>query len=269
MRVVAVLAVRNERPYLANCLSHLIESGIDFAIVDNDSTDGSSELIHNREFSPHLAGYHRHPFSGTFSWEQILQAQERLLRNIDADWHLLLAPDEVMHSYVANESLSDAIERLDQQGYDVINFDEFVFLPVDSDYAPDTKGMQPLKYYYFHERYHPMHMRAWRKASGLSHVSGGGHRFERSDLRLAKESFALRHYIFRNQAHALEKYAKRKFAANELARGWHRNRAEQVVDHFAFPPIAALNCLGSPLDRHLDRTNPWKVHYWERICSLG
>ena len=66
MRVVAVLAVRNERPYLSNCLSHLVENGIDFAIVDNDSVDGCAELIHDRRFAPHLAGYRRVPFTGAF-----------------------------------------------------------------------------------------------------------------------------------------------------------------------------------------------------------
>jgi hypothetical protein len=57
MRVVAVLAMRNERPYLANCLSHLIENGIDFAVVDNGSTDGSMELLQHGRYAPYLAGY--------------------------------------------------------------------------------------------------------------------------------------------------------------------------------------------------------------------
>lgn len=79
----------------------------------------------------------------------MLRAQEQLLRTIDADWHQLLAPDEIMQSYVPDEFLASAIARLDQQGYNVINFDEFAFLPVNGDYVPDINGMQPLKYYYF------------------------------------------------------------------------------------------------------------------------
>lgn len=56
-----------------------------------------------------------------------------------------------MQSYVPDEFLASAIARLDQQGYNVINFDEFAFLPVNGDYVPDINGMQPLKYYYFYE----------------------------------------------------------------------------------------------------------------------
>src|SRR5687767_4028657 len=110
MRVVAVLAVRNERPYILNCLSHLVDNGIDFAIVDNDSSDGCKELIHSRQFAPHLAGYCHVPFDGTFRWREILQAQEQLLKPIDAQWHLVVAPDEIMHSYVPGETLNGAIE---------------------------------------------------------------------------------------------------------------------------------------------------------------
>jgi glycosyltransferase involved in cell wall biosynthesis len=266
MRIVAILAIRNERAYLSNCLSHLVANGIAFAVVDNDSTDGSTELVHDQKFAHHLAGYRHVPFSGTFSWEEILRSQEQLLHAIDADWHLLLAPDEIMHSYVPDESLASAIARLDQQGYDVINFDEFVFLPVDGDYVPDINGMQPLRYYYFYEPRNPFQMRAWRKAAGLSNIAGAGHRFYDAGIRLAPESFALRHYIFRNQAHAFEKYAKRTFAAEELARGWHRDRSGQAAAHFAFPPLSALHCLASPQDRHLERAHPRKTHFWERTA---
>jgi hypothetical protein len=264
MRVVAVLAVRNERPYLSNCLSHLVENGIDFAIVDNDSVDGCAELIHDRRFAPHLAGYRRVPFTGAFIWQEILQVQEQLLSTIDADWHLLLSPDEVMHSYVPDETLANAIARLDSQGFDVINFDEFVFLPVDGDYIADHAGAQPLSHYYFYEPRHPNQMRAWKKKPNISNIEGAGHLISAANIRLAPESLALRHYIFRSQAHAFQKYANRVFAADELKRGWHDDRAGQPVAHFTFPPAGKLHRLATPHDRNLDRDHARKTHYWER-----
>ena len=56
MQVVAVLAVRNERPCLGNCLHHLIENEIDFFVVDNGSTDATVELLRERRFRSHLVG---------------------------------------------------------------------------------------------------------------------------------------------------------------------------------------------------------------------
>ena len=39
MNVTAVLAIRNEEAYLANCLRDLISNGLDFVVIDNDSTE--------------------------------------------------------------------------------------------------------------------------------------------------------------------------------------------------------------------------------------
>jgi hypothetical protein len=153
---------------------------------------------------------------------------------------------------------------LDRQGYDVINFDEFVFLPIDGDYIPDHEGPQPLTHYYFYEPRTPHQMRAWKKASKLSNVVGAGHLVSGSDFRLAPETLALRHYIFRNQAHAFEKYAQRVFAADEVGRGWHVNRVGQIAAHFTFPPAGDLLRLATPGDRNLNRDHPRKIHYWQR-----
>src|SRR5262249_60140896 len=125
-----------------------------------------------------------------------------------------------------------------------------VFLPVDGDYIPEHEGPQPLRHYYFHQP-RPVHqMRAWRKTSELSNIVGAGHILSGSEFRLAAETLALRHYIFRNQAHAFEKYARRLFAAEEDRRGWHANRIGQSPGHFTFPPPDGLVRLARPHVRH-------------------
>jgi hypothetical protein len=264
MRVVAVLAVHNERPYLANCLSHLIENDLDFAVVDHGSTDGSTELLREPKFATHLAGYRYVPFAGVFVWEEILLAQEQLVRTIDADWIVLVAPDEILHSNVAGETLACAIERMDAQGYNIINFDEFHFLPVDHDYIPDRDGIQPLRHYYFFKLSDtPSDMRAWRKDLNLSNVIGAGHIVSGPDFRLAPENLVHRHYIFRDQNHAYQKYSRRVFDAKEVARGWHWHGVKQPVINFAFPPADQLECLASPADRNLNRDRPRNKPYWQ------
>ena len=263
MRVVAVLAVHDERPYLANCLSYLVESGIDFAVVDNGSIDGSAELVHGPHFRPHLAGYRYVPFTGVFKWQDILVAQEQLLKTIKADWNVLLAPDEIVHSYVPNETLAAAIARLDRQDCTVIDFDEFVFLPVDGDYVPDSSGIQPLRHYYFFEPDGRRQMRAWKTTAKVSNIQSGGHAVTGANVRLAPESFAMRHYMFRSQAHAFDKYVNRAFADDEVRRGWHRNRVGKVAAQFTFPPAETLCCLAASDDRNLKRDQPRKSHYWE------
>jgi glycosyltransferase involved in cell wall biosynthesis len=262
--VTAVLGIRNEEAYLANCLRHLIRNGLRFAIIDNGSTDASAEIYRDREFAANLVAAIELPFGRAFSLAEQLRRKMELIDAIDTDWVIHLDADEVMHSYRPAETLSEAVSRLDAEGWNVVNFDEFVFLPVEHDYMPDAPGHQPMDRYYFFEPSAPRLMRAWRKASGCSPLENAGHTLVGPDLRIAPEHLALRHYIFRNQEHAFAKYISRTFAPDEIARGWHSNRVNQPHASFLFPPPTTLKRLAFPADRHLDRSDPWSRHYWQR-----
>jgi glycosyltransferase involved in cell wall biosynthesis len=262
IRVIAAMVVRNERPYMGNCLRHLIENGIDYVIVDNESTDGLIELLQQPYFAKHLVGYRTHPYPGHMDWESLMLARQAAVDAVDADWILYVSADEIMHSYNAGETLSAAIERADTAGFDVIDFHEFVFLPIEMDYMPDREGPQLLRHYYFFEYERPRLMRARKKRLQVSHVEHGGHLLSGEPFRLSAESFALRHYMFRNQAHAFEKYARRAYAPKELARGWHWHGHQHPVANFAFPPVDQLECLASPEDRNLSLAHPHMTPYW-------
>jgi glycosyltransferase involved in cell wall biosynthesis len=262
MVVTAVLAIRNEEAYLANCLRQLVRDGISFVIIDNGSADSSPEICRRREFSANLVDVQKLPFTGAFSLTEQLRQKMEIIGALNTDWVIHLDADEVMHSYRENETLSEALARLDAEGWNIVNFDEFVFLPIEKDYVPDAPGNQPIAHYYYYEPYSPRLMRAWRKSSGL-YLIDGGHRLAGAHYRLAPEHFALRHYIVRNQEHAFAKYTTRIFAADELGRGWHQARFNQKIDSFKFPPRETLRRLPTVAQRDLDRSDPWKVHYWK------
>jgi hypothetical protein len=144
-----VLAVRNELPYLRNNLRDLIANGIEFAIIDNDSSDGTEALVRCDPFAKGLVAYRHFPYLGEYNWEGRLRAKEELALELDADWVIHLDADEIVHSYNAGERLDAAIKRIDADGYDVIDFDEFVFLPIEGDYNVDCVSYQQLRHYYF------------------------------------------------------------------------------------------------------------------------
>ena len=174
-----------------------------------------------------------------------------------------LDADEIPHSYQEGETFSEAINRADMRGFNVIDFNEFVFLPIDYDYNPTHIGNQPMRFYYFFEPA-PLHrMIAWKKISGLSMIEHAGHRLVGEDIRLSPEKMALRHYIFRNQQHAFNKYADRQFVAHDLGRGWHGNRVNQPVDNFRFPSADRLSFLETAQSRDFDRSRPCREHYWQ------
>lgn len=266
MKVTAILAIRNEAAYLANCLRHLVRNSIDFVVIDNGSTDDSPEIYRRREFAANLVAVEELSYHGVFSLAEQLRKKLQIAEILDTDWIIHLDADEIMHSYREGESLNAAFCRLDADNWNVVNFDEFVFLPTETDYVADTTAhYQPLHHYYYFSPQTPRLMRAWRKTGSLSMVETGGHLLIGDGIRLAPEHFALRHYIVRNQEHAFTKYTTRAFAAEELVLGWHHARAQAPANAFVLPPAAVLKRLADAGQRSLDRSEPWTAHYWLRF----
>jgi len=262
IEIVAIVAFRNEEAFLGNCLLHLIRNGVRIAAIDNASTDASSSILRLPEIEPHVIAYETVPYEGYFPWESILARKMALAKSIAADWILHVDADEIMHSY-HDETLSAAIQRIAETGCTAINFDEFVFLPIEHEYQSNCRSMQPLLQYYFFEPTPNRLMRAWKAETELSMTESGGHILSGDALVLATESLALRHYPFRNQAHAFEKYATRQFNPAELARGWHLNRSGKSPEDFRFPPSNDLHRLERADSRKLERKEPKTKHYWE------
>ncbi len=263
MKIIAVLAVRDEQTCLANALRYLVENNIGFAILDNASVDRTREIILREEFRSHLVALKDIPFDGTHDLTRLLSEKMALIQSLEADWVIHLDADEIPHSYCDGETLSHAIARIDATGFNVIDFNEFVFLPVDCDYRMDHPGFQPIRSYYFFEPEAPRLMRAWKKSSGLTMIQEGGHRLSGGEIRVSPEKMAMRHYIVHSQDHAYVKYTKRRFAPGDLARGWHGNRVGQPIDCFRFPSADQLSWLANPGSRDLDRSSPRMLHYWQ------
>jgi hypothetical protein len=263
MNIVAVLAFRNEEHYLGNCARHLIHNGIRIAAVDNDSTDGSRSVLQHPDIRGHVVSYDVIPYDGLYRWRPILERKMQIAASVDAEWIIHVDVDEIMLSYRPNETLAAAIERIAESGCAVINMDEFVFLPIEQDYVPDHPGMQPLAHYYFFEPQPHRLMRAWKNTPGASMVQSGGHTVYGASGAIAHESLALRHYPFRSQAHAYEKYVNRCYCPDELRMGWHWNRVNNPPEAFRLPAASFLNRLSHPEHRRMDKSCPRDRHYWQ------
>jgi glycosyltransferase involved in cell wall biosynthesis len=261
--VIAVLGVRNESMVLPHTLRRLISERIPFVVLDNESSDGTRELVLSEEFRPWLMSLTSLPFSGSFNLAEQLAAKEGLISTLNADWVIHLDADEVLQSPVAGEGLLDAIARVDRAGYNVINFDEFVFLPTEVAFDSCAQGFQPMLSYYFFEPAPHRLMRAWKRSTGFSGRDSGGHRLSGEGIRILPQNFNLRHYIFRDQQHAFSKYANRVFAEDDLARGWHGNRVNQPEERFRFPLADELEHLEWPGSGAFSRSRPRQTHFWQ------
>lgn len=256
------MLVRNEEATLPRALVRFREQGIQAAVIDHESTDGTAAILASFRGDP-VIHVETAPFTGTFGMIPLLNQASEMQDKLEADWFILNSPDEMFDSDVAGESLVDAIRRVDREGYTVVNFDEFVFAPVDPARSFEGQAFDRLmRHYYFFAPKPMRQMRAWKNLPGISNVEDAGHRLRGPDMRVYPVNMPFRHFIALGLDHFREKYGARKFPADELARGWHYNRVNINVDGVRLPRPEQLKVSdGDP--SKMDRSEPWTKHFWE------
>lgn len=259
LRIVALLTVRNEECYLATCLEHLYAQGIETCLIDNGSSDRTLEIAEKfRDRGvfriEHLA------FNDCFALENILLFSEKLAQEIDADWFIHYDVDEIHQAPKPYKTLLEGITAADRQGYNVINFNEFVFLPTsDQESFTEKDYVKLMRYYYFFEPQPLRLLRAWKKTPNIDLHTSGGHQIEFSGKKVFPISFILRHYITLSRNHAIAKYGNRVFGQSELERGWHYPRNIFSPNQLNFPAKEQLKKLND-LEDNWDTSEPWHEH---------
>ena len=268
MRVVALLAIRNEERYLSRCLEHLFDQGIETCVIDNGSTDRSLEIA-NSYLGRGVFRIEHLPFRGKFELYSQLRKKERLASEIEADWFFHQGADEIREASLPYKTLLEGIEEVDRQGYNDINFDEFVFLPTSDDESYEgTDYVNEMRYYYYFAPWPLRQVNLWKKMeASINLTDSAGHRVSYDGQKIFPEPFILRHYILLSKAHALEKYGKRIHSEDGIRRGWHGARLHFSENKLNFPKRERLKKVAN--DNVWDRSEPWKEHEFFGVSNSG
>jgi glycosyltransferase involved in cell wall biosynthesis len=262
VRVVAILATYNEERFIAGCLEHLFEQGVDAYLIDNCSTDRTVKIA-ERYRQKGLIGIETFPRAeGVYKWQGILERKEQLAATLEADWFMHMDPDEIRLPPSSNRTLAQAFSEVEAQGYNAVNFLEFTFVPTQEEPDHDhPRFQQTMRWYYPFARTFPQQLKAWkRQPEKVELAHSGGHRVRFPGRRMYPESFKMRHYIFLSMQHALSKWVDREYDAAEVQRGWHRLRAALTPETIRLPSQKELRYYTS--DEELDPSNPRTRHVW-------
>jgi hypothetical protein len=267
LRVVAVLAARNEERFIAACLENLIRQGVSVYLCDNGSTDRTVEIA-QRYLGAGLVGIEHIPFDGTYRWESILQRKQALFRELDADWLMHVDADEIHLPPPGHATLVSALAQVDAEGFEAVEFGEYTFLPTREDPDHDHPDfVRTLRTYYPFRPRSPHCVRAFRKQDAPMEIawSGGHHvRFPHVPA-LYPVHFRMKHYIFLSAAHAARKYPGRRYLEDEVKRlRWHSWRPRLTSDQITLPGVDRLRT--TTRDDDLDPSDPWKKH-WLDLCA--
>jgi len=259
IRVLAIVCIRNEEIHIRRCLTHLIESGLDVILIDNDSTDRSVEIA--KEFLGNgLLRIERLPWSGEFSLADQLNLKKQIILSSKYDWIVHADADEWLCSSVEGQTLYEGIVEADAAGFNCINFYEIVFVPLTGEDFYVENYAELMSTYYFYNKFR-LH-RAWKRTT--TNPNGDymlGWDSYAHNLKISPNIFFLRHYIILSEQHAKQKYLKRVYSTKETKKGWHVDRTN--IKHFNVKNIPGLKHTDNPNIHKFDLGTPLKRHFWE------
>jgi len=259
LKIVALLAVRNEEIFIKRCIEHLILQGIDIYLIDNESSD-STVAIAEKFLNKGVIHIESLPYDGSFNLTAQLAIKERIAQSLDADWFIHHDADEIRFAPHPYKTLHEGISDVNNAGFTAINFDEFVFLPTSRDESfEDTDYVNEMLHYYYFAPKKLRRINAWKSTGKkIDLCSSGGHRVHFEKIHIYNYNFILRHYIFLSHTHACVKYGSRTHHKSELKRGWHIERHGFDPEKIQLPHKDQLKKVAT--DRALDTSDPWAHH---------
>lgn len=259
----AIIAVRNEAPYLRTLLEYLRDQSVDVVVLDNGSTDGSRELASRYAGAPVIEIIDL-PYAGYFDLTAQICAKTEIISQLSHDWIIHQDADEILQSASENETLVELAARTQSTGLLAVDFDEFAFLPDDpAGYPRDCYLETGSRYYFFQPRLNRLN-RLFKRDHFGGFENNAGHNIKGITEHHCLPNQVLRHYLVRSVEHAREKYISRQFSPTDIERGMHARRLNVAAADFEFDtqwPV--VRRLATAQSRTFDRTNPRRDHYWE------
>ncbi len=261
------------------CLEHYARQGVYCYLIDNESTDSTVKIA--REFlGKNLIGIESMARQGRYQWGKILRRKEALADRLDADWFIHADPDEIRVAPSPDQTLLEAIQAVDAEGYNAVNFMEYTFVPVRESPNHDHAQFQhTMRWYYPFGPRHPHRLNAWKKQprrwagikkfahelmrnrrmgpASIDLQSSGGHVLSFPGIKPYPVDFKLKHYIVLSLDHAIQKYVKKTFEPKEVL-GMHGWRATATAYDFLLPAQAQMRPFLS--DAELDPSDPLTEH---------
>lgn len=262
LSALAIVAIRNEAVHLRRLLDQLVSDGLEVAVIDNGSTDGSREIA-AQFLGDGVVELTDQPWTGAFSLSDQLRIKAAVIQASRHDWIVHVDADEWLQSPTPGQRLIDGLAEADAAGANCVNFEEFDFVPMPGEDFESGDYIAGMRNYYFFQPHYPRLMRAWKRDAELNNLENGGHMLHGADVRKFDTDFILRHYLALSETHAAQKYVGRCFSEEDRQRGWHGNRIGLTPQQMSIRPSAAIKTLPSPASRVFDRSLPQKLHFWD------
>jgi len=204
MKVIGMLSVYNDEDIIEEVLENLISQGLELVVLDNGSTDNTYKIC-EKFLGRGICDLKKFVTSTfVFQWDVLLRMLYDMAIAQSPDWVLRSDSDEFFESN-SDKNLKEAIEKVDSEGFNLIQFDRFDFFMTDDDNESAKSIKGKLTYYSCHGDYI---YRAWKYFPGIQMGYAGGHYPifpEGLAYKIYPKKFVMRHYKFRSKEQAEKK----------------------------------------------------------------
>ncbi len=197
MKVLAILAAYNEERFLAGSIEHLASQGVGVHVIDNGSTDRTLRIA-ERYLGGGVVAIETLPRDGVYRWEAILRRKSEIAAGSEASWVMHVDADEIHLPPAGDRTLAEAFRRVEAEGFNAVDFQEFTFLPTAEEPDHDhPRFRDTMRWYYPFCPFSPHLVRAWkRQEAPVALADSGGHEAAFPGRRIAPVKFPMRHYLF-------------------------------------------------------------------------
>ena len=144
-----MMAVHNEVDILQQNLNWYHDAGFPTVILDNGSTDGSSEICTSALKSGKILAVDRFE-TQDYEWDLILDRLTVLAQKFNPDWLMLTAPDEFFET-ASGENLKASMEEDIASEYNLIKFFNMEFWMTERDDLQESNPLTRMRYYSYYD----------------------------------------------------------------------------------------------------------------------
>lgn len=227
-----MISVFNEEDIIEEMIKYHISQGIELVVLDTGSTDSTYEICKKLAKDKQIKLFK----NKVSQWD--LAANLRMTYDLvlkeSPDWIIHMDADEFFESGINKINLKEAIEKVDNEGHNLIQFDRFEFFITDNDDETLTSTVKKFKYYTHQTDFI---YRAWKFFPGIRNDITGGHLpiFPKGcKYKIYPEKFVCRHYRYRNKNQAVKKLKERLEKLQnlpDLKMGWNIHYKRMIEEN--------------------------------------
>lgn len=230
-KVCAIMSVYNEEDIVYETVTKLINGGVSVFVINNGSTDQTIEKIKclvGKGVIDILNFETKEDGKRVFKLSSILEQVELIAKKLQYDWFLHVDADEIRYSPWLNYSLNEGIERVDFEGFNLINFKLYNFrTTTDYEFSQDYENS--MQFFTESDKHSNIQIKGWKKNNEVSLSKYGGHIVQRDNPQLYPLQFIHKHYPIRGINHGFKKLNFERlgsYSQEEIKRGWHKHYEE-------------------------------------------